>query len=245
MTSRSNTNHLFAIAALFCATACGSGMLDVGFPTGPGNGGGGGSAATAGSAAAYVGVLADSLKHGNVTITVSPTLSVTGTLNFAGGPTVSLTGLVDTVQEEIHASGGGYTIGGFVVAGQLSAVYVGPGASGYIVATSDSLTGETHQTYCGQYASTNSNGRIMMQVTTGGSAAGFVIQTTGTSLSSFFNGTVVNSTIFTSVTQAGVALNGSVSPDQSAITGTYAPPVANSSGVNSATGTFSATRGGC
>jgi hypothetical protein len=242
MTPRSNANHLLAVALVVLATACGSGMLDVGFPANVTGGGGGSSA---GSAASYVGVMGDSLKHGTVTLTVSPTLSVTGSMIFSGGPTVPVTGTVDTVAQQISATGSGYTITAFTSVGTLSGQYTGPLANGYLVATSDSLTGQTHSTYCGLYTSTNSNGRFTVEVLSGGAAGGFVTQTAGTAQSSFFTGSVINNSALTASTDAGVAISGTLSPDLTTITGTYAPPVANSTAANTATGTFTATTGGC
>lgn len=55
---------------------------------------------------------------------------------------------------------------------------------------------------------------------------------------------IANSAL-TAVTNSGVAFSGTVSVDQTTITGIYAPPINGASGVNNATGTFTATRGGC
>ena len=156
-----------------------------------------------------------------------------------------VTGTVDTVAAELHASGGGYTVTGFTSVGTLSGSYTGPGGNGFLVATSDSLTQQTHKTYCGVYTSTNSNGRFAIQVLSSGDAGGFVVQTFGTAVSSFFNGTVIGNLTLSAVTNAGTAISGTMSSGQSAITGTYAPPAANSSSAGTATGTFSATTGGC
>ena len=244
MTS-SNLRRIMALSAVAVMTACGSGMLDVGRIIAPTGGGGGGS--SIGAAASYVGVVGDSLKHGTVAITVSGTLTVAGTLTFSGSPVVPLTGTVDTVAQELHASGGGYTVTAFTQNGTLSGAYSVNQTSGFLVATSDSVSGQTHQTYCGTYSSTNSNGRFVMQVESGGGVAGFAIQTTGTALSSFFNGTVINSSTVTGATQAGAPFSGTVSPDLSTITGTYAPPVANSTSTTTttATGSFTVSLGGC
>jgi hypothetical protein len=93
MSSRSHVHRVAAVAALVLAGACGSGMLDVGHITAPSGGGGG---ASIGSPASYDGALGDSLKRGRLSLTVSASLSVTGTLTFVGGPTVPVTGTVDT-----------------------------------------------------------------------------------------------------------------------------------------------------
>ncbi len=242
MTSRSNVNRLLAVAALFIASACGSGMLDVGFPQRVSGGGGSNSI---GTAASYVGVVGDSLKRGTLTLTVSPTLTVSGAMIFAGGPTVQLTGTVDTTAGVLNATGSGYTITGSTNVGTLGGQYTGPTGTGFLVATSDTLTGLTHTTFCGSYTSTNSNGRFAIQILTNGAAGGFVVQTAGTSLSSFFAGTVINNSTLSTVTDQGVALSGTLSPDLTIITGSYAPPVAGSNAANTATGTFSATVSGC
>lgn len=244
MMSRSNVSRVLAIATVFLTTACGSGVLDAGFPptvTVSGGGGGGGSSS------AYVGTIGDSLQHGTVSVTVSPTFSVTGSITFAGASAISIAGTVDTVNQELHASGSGYTLTAFTdnPTGTLTGVYAGPAVPGFFVAASDSLTGQTHATYCGTYTSTNSNGRMTIQVLSGGAAEGFAIQTTGTAVSTFLSGTVISSTSLTGVTDSGVAFSGTLSVDQTTITGTYAPPVANATGVNNATGTFTATKGGC
>jgi hypothetical protein len=241
MTSRSILHRVSALSAVLIASACGSGMLDVGHLAAPSGGGG----AAVGSPANYVGVIGDSLKRGTASITVAPSLSVTGVLTFAGGPTVPVTGTVDTAAGTLHASGGGYTMQGFTNLGTLSGFYTGPGGNGFLVASSDSLTGATHRTYCGAYTSTNSNGRFSIQVLSGGAAGGFVAQTSGTAASSLFTGNVINNQTFLGVTNTGIGINGSLSTDLATITGTYAPPVANSTGPNTATGQFSATTGGC
>jgi hypothetical protein len=226
------------------AAGCGSGVLDAGFPPIVTNSGGGGGG---GSSSAYTGTIGDSLQHGTLSITVSSTLSVTGSLVFTGGSTVPVTGTVDTVGQELHASGGGYILSAFIdnPTGTLTGVYSGPAVPGFFVAASDSLTGQTHVTYCGPYTSTNSNGRMTIQVLANGGAAGFATQTTGTAASTFLSGTVINNSVLTGVTDLGVAFSGTLSVDQTTITGVYAPAVAGASGANNATGTFTATRGGC
>jgi hypothetical protein len=243
MISQSNIRRAAALAAVLVVTACGSGMLDVGRVAV--SGGGGGSGTAVGTAASYTGIVGDSLKQGSATITVSATLTVSGTLTFTGGPVVPLTGVVDTVAEEIHASGGGFTLSAFTQNGTLSGVYSSGAVAGFLVATSDSISAQTHKTYCGTYASSNSSGRFVMQVQSGGAVAGFAAQTSGTALSSFFNATVFNSTILTGSTQAGVPFNGTISTDLSTITGTYAPPAANATTTGTITGSFSTTIGGC
>lgn len=242
MTFRTVLFRISPLAAALFASACGSGMLNVGYPTGVSGGGGG---ASVGSPANYVGAVGDSLKRGTTSLTVSPTLTVSGTMTFAGGPTVPVTGTVDTAAAAMHASGGGYTITAYTSNGTLSGSYTGPGGNGFLVASADSLTQQTHTTYCGVYTSTNSNGRIAIQVLSGGSAGGFVVQTFGTATSSFFTGTVINNQTFTGVTNTGFAISGTLSSDLSTITGSYAPPVAGSSSPGTATGQFSATSGGC
>src|ERR1035438_2001866 len=182
MTFRTIGPRVPALAAILLAGACGSGMLNVGFPTGVSGGGGG----AAGTPANYIGSLADSLKHGSLSRTVAASFSVSGALTFAGGPTVPITGTVDTAAQEIRATGGGYTILAFTNLGTVSGSYTGPGGNGFLVATSDSLTGMTHKTYCGVYTSTNSNGRFSIQVLSSGQAGGYVVQTSGTAVSSFF-----------------------------------------------------------
>jgi hypothetical protein len=244
MMSRSNVNRAFALAAVVFVAGCGSGVLDAGFPplvTVSGGGGGGGSSS------AYTGTIGDSLQHGSVAITVSSALAVTGSISFTAGSTVTIAGTVDTVNQELHATGSGYTLTAFTnnPLGTLTGVYSGPAVSGFFVAASDSLTGQTHITYCGPYTSTNSNGRMTIQVLSGGGAAGFAIQQTGTAMSTFLSGTVISGSTLTGVTDSGVAFSGTLSVDQSTITGAYAPPVAGASGVNNATGTFTATRSGC
>src|ERR1035437_9881133 len=203
MTSRSILHRVSALSAVLIASACGSGMLDVGHLTAPSGGGG----AAVGSPANYVGVIGDSLKRGTASITVSASLSVTGVLTFVGGPTVPVTGTVDTAAGIMRASGGGYTLQGFTNLGTLSGFYTGLGSNGFLVASSDSLTGETHRTYCGVYTSTNSNGRFSIQLLSGGAAGGFVAQTSGTAASSSFTGNLINNQTFLGVTNTGVAIN--------------------------------------
>ncbi len=241
MTSRTSRNRIAALFAVAFVTACGSGMLDVGHPTAPTGGGG----ASVGSPANYIGTIGDSLKRGTVTLTVSAALSVTGNLTFVGGPTVPVTGIADTAAGSLHASGGDYTLTGYTSVGTLSASYTGPNGNGYAVASADSLTQQTHRTYCGSYSSTNSNGRISIQVLSGGAAGGWVINTTGTSLSSFLTGNLINNVSFTGSTNTGVVISGSMSSDLSTITGSYAPPAGGSTAPGTATGQFSASVSGC
>ena len=242
--SQSNLRRTLVLSALIVVTACGSGMLDVGRLISPSGGGGG---ASIGAAASYVGVVGDSLKQGSVTITVSGAQTVAGTLTFEGGPIVPLTGTVDTTAQELHANGGGYTVTAFTQNGNLSGQYSATQTNGFLVATSDSVSGQTHQMYCGTYSSTNSNGRFVMQVESGGGISGFAVQTAGTALSAFFNATLINNSILTGSTSVGVPFSGNASPDLSTITGTYAPPVANSTGTSTTTptGTFTVSIGGC
>lgn len=241
MTSRSTQTRFATLFAVAFATACGSGMLDVGHPTAPVGGGG----AAVGSPANYTGTMGDSLKHGTLALTVSAALSVTGTFTFTGGPTVPMTGSVDTTAQQLHASGGGYTLTAFTNLGTLSGSYTGPTGNGFAVASSDSLTQQTHKTYCGTYTSTNSNGRISIQVLSGGAAGGWVAQTTGTAVSSFLTGSVVSNVTFTGSTNAGVTITGTMSSDLSTIIGSYAPPAAGSTSAGTATGQFTASVSGC
>jgi hypothetical protein len=241
MTSRHTLNRIAALAAVALATACGSGMLDVGHGTTTTSGGGG----SVGSPANYTGTMGDSLKRGTLALTVSAALGVTGTFTFVGGPTVPLTGTVDTAAGTMNASGGGYTLTGFASLGTLSASYTGPTGNGFAVASSDSLTLQTHRTYCGSYTSTNSNGRISIQVLSGGAAGGWVINTTGTSVSSFLTGSVVSNVTFTGSTNTGFSITGVMSSDLTTITGSYAPPAGGSSTPGTATGSFTVSVSGC
>jgi hypothetical protein len=241
--SSSNLHRVIALSALVVATACGSGMLDVGHSTGTSGGGGGGG--SVGSPANYAGTMGDSLKHGTLTLTVSATLTVSGNFAFIGSAAIPMTGTVDTVAEVLHATGGGYTLTGFTTLGTLAGSYTGPNGNGFAVATSDSLTAQTHRTYCGSYTSTNSTGRMSIQVLSGGAAGGWVTQTTGTAVSSFLTGNVINNVSFTGSTNVGTIISGVMASDLSTITGTYAPPVAGSTAPNSATGSFSVSVSGC
>ena len=241
MMSQSQLRRLFALAAVIAATACGSGMLDAGRIVAASASGG----ASVGSPANYIGAFGDSLHHGTVTITVSPSLTITGTMTFVGAPTQAITGTVDTAAAKMNITGGAYTITGFTNLGTLSGFYTGPGGNGFMVASADSLTHQTHKQYCGVYTSTNSNGRIAIQVLSSGDAGGFVAQTSGTSRSSFLTGTALSNGTFNGVTNDGIALSGTVSNDLSTIAGSYAPPAGGSTSTGSATGNFSATTGGC
>jgi hypothetical protein len=237
MTSRSTLHRVSALAAVLFATACGSGMLDVGFPTGASSGGG----ASASTAATYLGALADSLKHGTISITVSSGSSVSGVLTFVGGPTIPVTGTADSATSVVSVTGGGYTVSGFTNLGTMQGSYSTGGHTGYFAAASDSLTGMTHTTYCGVYNSTNGNGWFSVVALSDGEAAGFAVQTIGTASSATFTGTIVNSLTFTAVTSQATPISGSLSADLQTITGTYAPAV----GAVTGTGTFSANTGGC
>jgi hypothetical protein len=238
MTSRLKLQGIPAIAAILLATACGSGMLDVGYPTGVTGGGGG---ATAGTSATYDGVLADSSRHGRLTMKVSTTLVATGTLTFIGGPTVTVTGAVDTVAQQLTASGGGYAVTAFPFHGTLQGTYTGPAgtAVGFLAATSDSLTQMTHTSYCGNYNSTNGNGWFSMVVLSDGDTGGFAVQTVGSAVSQSFTGTLLSGLTFSGITSHAAPITGTVSG--SAITGSYSPPIGSTAG----TGTFSVSVGGC
>ena len=243
MKVRSGFKLASVLSALAFVTACGSGMLDAARPgvvTSSGSGGGG-------SASTYVGLLGDSLNHGAVSFSISSVQSVTGTVTFSGSSAITLTGTVDTTNHILSANGSSYTFTAYTdrPTGTLTGVYSGPSLTGYVVATSDSVTGQTHSFYCGTYTSTNSNGKMVFQVLSGGDVAGYAIQTTGNAASSFLSGTVISNVQLSGATDTGVSFTGTVSTDLTNITGTYAPPVAGATGANTATGTFTATKGGC
>lgn len=234
------------LSAIALLSACGSGMLDAtrpGVVTVSGGGGGGGSSIV------YTGVLGDSLSHGIVSFTVTSTLSVRGTVTFSGASPITVTGVVDTTNPpELHASGSSYTFTAFYgdpVLGTVTGVYAGPSLPGYFVAANDSIAGQTHALYCGTYTSTNSNGKMVFQVMSGGAFTGYAIQSTGNAASHSLSGTVVNNVQMSGTTDTQLPFSGTMSTDQSSITGNYAPPVAGATGVNNATGTFLVTKGGC
>lgn len=237
MTSRSPLNRLAALAAVVLVTSCGGGTLEVGFPTSVTNGGGG----SAGSPATYTGAIADSLKHGAVSLTVSVASTVSGTITFVGGPTVPLTGTADSATSQISATGGGYILTGTTNLGTVQGSYFGSGGNGFFVAAADSLTQMTHSTYCGTYTSSNGNGWFSMVALSDGEAAGFAVQTLGAASSASFTGTIVNALTFTAITSLSVPINGTLTPDLQTITGTYAPSI----GTTAGTGNFSAATGGC
>jgi hypothetical protein len=237
MTSRSPLNRLAVLAAVALTTSCGSGTLEVGFPTSVTTAGGG----SAGSPATYTGAIADSLKHGAVSLTVSVGATVSGTIVFIGGPTVALTGTADSTTAQLSATGGGYILTGTTNLGTIQGSYVGSGGTGYFTAAADSITQMTHSTYCGTYTSTNGNGWFSVVALSDGEAAGFAVQTVGSASSAVFTGTIVNSSAFTAVTSLSVPINGTLTPDLQTITGTYAPNI----GTTAGTGNFSATTGGC
>jgi hypothetical protein len=158
-----------------------------------------------------------------------------------------VTGTVDTTAHEFHASAGSYTFtantnspGGTLAGGR----YTGP-LPGFFVAVSDSLTGQTHAFFCGSYTSTNSNGTLTLQVLSGGGVTGYALQSTGTALSTLLSGTLVGNAQFNGTTDSGVSFTGTMSTDQTTITGSYAPPVNGATGVNNATGSFSVRNDGC
>ncbi len=229
--------RVLAMVAVLIATACGSGMLDEGFPTGV-SGGGGASASTS---ATYLGVIADSLKRGHLSVTVSSISSVSGVLTFIGGPTVPVTGTVDTAAQQVSVTGGGYSLTGFTNNGTIQGSYTGPGGNGLFAAAADSLTGMIHTSYCGSYTSTNGNGWFSMVALSDGETGGIAVQTRGSASSTAFTGTIIGNTTFTAVTNQAVSISGSLSTDLQTITGTYSPMV----GTTAGTGTFAATTGGC
>lgn len=238
MSSRRVLLAASALAAAIGAAACGSGVLDAGYPTSV-NGAGGG--ASVGSAATYIGAIADSSHHGVLSITVSSLQAVTGTMTFTGGPTVSLTGTVDTVAQTLHASGSGYSMTAYPHTGTMLGNYSGPAGTsvGYLAITSDSLTQMTHTTYCGVYTSTNGNGRIAFVVLNDGDTGGFAVQTAGSAASQSLTGTLINGLTFSGVTSLTAPITGTVTG--TTLTGSYAPAIGSTAG----TGTFSASVGGC
>jgi hypothetical protein len=225
------------IAAVTGAMACGSGELNVGYPTANSGGGGGSSV---GTAASYAGAMADSLKHGAIIVTVSSSETVSGSLTFVGGPTVPLTGTVDTASQQLTASGGGYSLTGFTFNGTLQGSYTGPNTRGDFAAASDSLTGMSHTVFCGTYTSTNGSGWLSMVVLSDGDTGGFAVQTTGSASSGSFTGTLSNSA-FSGFTSQGAPVTGALSSDLQTITGSYSPLI----GTTVGTGTFTASVGGC
>lgn len=237
MRSRSSLNRLTALAAVVLATSCGGGTLDVGFPTSVTSGGGG----SAGSPATYTGAIADSLKHGAISLTVSAGAAVSGAITFIGGPTVPLTGTADSATSQIAATGAGYILTGTTNLGTVQGSYTGSGGTGYFAAAADSLTQMSHSTYCGTYTSTNGNGWFSVVALSDGEAAGFAVQTVGLASSATFTGTIVNNATFNAITSLSASISGALSGDLQTITGTYAPSV----GTTAGTGTFSASTGGC
>ena len=237
MRPRSILRHVPALAAVIVAAACGSGILDVGFPKGVTGGGGG----AAGTPATYLGAIADSLKQGTISVTVSTSASVSGVLTFAGGPTVSVTGTVDTALAKLSVSGSGYALTGYTNLGTLQGSYSGPGGRGYFAAAADTLTGMAHATYCGVYQATTGNGWFSMVALANGQTTGFAVQTVGNASSATFTGTIVNFATFTGITSQAVAISGALSADLQTITGIYAPSI----GTTAGTGSFSASTGGC
>lgn len=229
--------RFLAMVAVLVATACGSGMLDEGFPTGVSGGG----SASVGTPANYLGVMADSLKRGHLSIIVSSASTVTGVLTFLGGPTISLTGTADTASQQVTMTGSGYNLTGFTNLGTMQGTYTGPGVTGLFAAAADSLTGMSHTSYCGSYTSTNGNGWFSMVALSDGETGGIAVQTLGSAMSTAFTGTIIGNSSFTGVTNQAVSISGTLSTDLQTISGTYAPTV----GTTVGTGTFSATTGGC
>ena len=236
MRSRSLVRHIYIVAALLAAAACGSGVLDVGHPVSVSGGGGGASVA---AAATYDGIIADSLRHGRLSLQVAGNLSASGTLTFAGGPTVPLTGTVDTIAQTINTTGGGYTVTANKFRGTIQGNFTGPGGNGFLAATSDSLTALGHTSYCGTYTSTNGNGWMSMVILSDGESAGFTVNTAGRAVSTTFSGNLVGSITFTAQSDANVPINGTLAGGT--ITGTYSPPIGGTAG----TGTFTVSSGGC
>jgi fibronectin-binding autotransporter adhesin len=235
MTSRSIVQHTSMIATLLIASACGSGQLDVGFPTGNTAGGGGGGAPTT-----YAGTIADSLKSGIISVTVSPSLTALGSITFIGGAPISLTGTLNGTANTLAVTGGGYTLSGSTSAGSLTGTYSGPGGTGDFVATSDSVTTLSHRTYCGRYTSTNGNGFFNAVITSDGAISGIAMETTGSAGSATFTGNVTGTTLVGISSQA-VSITGTITTDLTTITGSYAPLAGSVAG----TGTFSSSTGSC
>ncbi len=238
MQARSLERHIYMVAALLAATACGSGMLDVGHPQSTGGGGGGG--ASAGTAASYDGILADSARQGRINLSVNAAKVVTGTVTFPG-LTVPVTGTVDTIAQLLHATGGGYTFSGQPFHGTIQGTYTGPAgtSTGYLIASSDSLTALTHTSYCGTYTSTNGSGWMSMLILSDGEVGGFAVQKVGLATSQSFVGTIANATTISATSNLSAPVNGTLSAG--VITGTFSPPIGGTLG----SGTFSMSLGSC
>ena len=190
--------------------------------------------------ATYAGALADSLKSGALTLTISSSAAVTGTLTFVGGPTVAITGSYDNSTAFLTANGGGYSLSGTPSSGTFAGSYSGPGGLGYFVVVADALTGVSHKSYCGQYQSTTGNGFISAVITGTGVVTGFAVQTSGNASSATFTGNLTG-ILLTAMTNQATTVTGRISVDQTTISGSYAPLAGSTVG----TGTFSASTGGC
>lgn len=218
-----------AVGAGCTSALTGSSSVD----TTPGGGGAVGPAT-------YAGAMADSLKIGALTLTISSTASVSGTLTFVGGPTVAIAGSYEGSTAYLTANGGGYSLSGTPSNGTIAGKYSGPGGLGYYVVVADALTRVTHRTYCGQYQSTTGNGFIGAVIDGVGGVTGFAVQTAGNASSATFTGNLVG-ILLTAVTSQATSLTGKTSPDLTTITGSYAPLA----GTTAGTGTFSVSTGGC
>lgn len=233
MRARSHAG-LVVLSLALTVGACGTGAL-TGSSGGTTPGGGGVT-----GPATYAGAMADSLKSGALTLTISSTAAVTGTLTFVGGPAAAIVGNYDSSTGYLIANGGGYSLSGTPSGGTFAGKYSGPGGLGYFVVVSDAVTRLSHKTYCGQYQSTTGNGFLDAVITSDGVVTGFAVQTIGNASSVTFTGNLTG-ILFAAITNQATTVTGKVSVDLSTITGSYAPLA----GTTAGTGTFSIGTGGC
>ena len=109
-----------------------------------------------------------SLRAAGLTIKPESFTQVSGTLNVAGGASVTLAGSYDSSTNTVSLSGGGFTLTGTISGAVLSGTYTGPGSTG--VFSSLNSTQASVTAYCGTHS--GGSGIFTMQVSASGTVSG-------------------------------------------------------------------------
>jgi hypothetical protein len=133
------------------------------------------------------------IRAAGLTIKPESITQVSGTLNVAGGASVTLAGSYDSSTNTVSLSGGGFTLTGPIRGAVLSGTYTGPSSSG--VFSSLNATQNSVTTYLGTLG--GPGGVFNLQVSANGAVSGEFFTTNGASdntLTGQLNGTTLSLT---------------------------------------------------
>jgi hypothetical protein len=126
-----------------------------------------------------------SLRAAGLTLRPESFTQVSGTLNVAGGASVTLAGSYDSSANTVSLSGGGFTFTGSINGAVLSGTYTGPSGSGGFSSLNASQNSVT--AYCGTFTnpSPGDSGIWNLQVSANGAVSGVAIPTNPTGAGDF------------------------------------------------------------